>query len=149
MSISDSRGFLLDTNVISEATRLRPDANVVAWLAAANEDRLFLSVATLAELNRGIEAMAAGKKQRRLREWLLNELMPRFEDRILPVDPAVSLLWGAMSVRSKTTGRDIGAVDALLAATAERHGLTIVTRNVADFAGLKVPLLDPWQPPSS
>ena len=136
--------FLLDTNVISEATRPRPDANVVAWLAAADEDRLFLSVATLAEINRGIEGMPTGKNQRRLRDWLLNELIPRFDTRILPVDPAVGLLWGALLVRSKKAGHNIEAVDALIAATAERHGLTLVTRNVGDFRAVKVPLLDPW-----
>lgn len=141
---SGSGGFLLDTNVISEATRLRPDANVIAWLDTTDEDRLFLSVATLAELSRGVEAMATGKKQRNLREWLLADLIPRFDDRILPVDAPTSLLWGAMLVRSQQAGRDIGAIDALLAATAERHDLTLATRNIKDFAGLELPLVNPW-----
>ena len=145
MSISGRSGFLLDTNVISEATRQRPDASVMAWLASADEDRLFLSVATLAEISGGVEAMATGKKQRRLREWLLNELIPRFDDRILPVDAAVGLLWGAILVRSKQAGHEIEAIDALIAATAERHDLTLVTRNVADFTALQLPLLDPWR----
>lgn len=144
-SSTGERGFLLDTNVISEATRERPDANVMTWLSAADEDHLFLSVATLAEINRGIEAMATGMKQRRLRDWLLNELIPRFDDRILPVDAPVGLLWGAILVRSKKAGHMIEAVDALIAATAERHGLTLATRNVADFTGLKLPLIDPWR----
>lgn len=144
MSMSVSPMYLLDTNVISEATRPRPDANVMAWLAAADEDGLFLSVATLAELSCGVEAMATGRKQRRLRAWLLNELIPRFDTRILPVDTAVGVLWGACLARSKNAGHDIEAVDALIAATAERHTLTLVTRNVADFTGLKLPLLNPW-----
>ncbi len=144
MSTSASGGFLLDTNVISEATRPSPDPNVMVWLAAADEDRLFLSVATLAEISRGVEAMRAGKKQRRSREWLLNELIPRFEGRILPVDAAVGLLWGATLVRSKQAGHEIEAIDALIAATAERHDLTLATRNTADFKVLKLPLFNPW-----
>ena len=144
MSILGTAGFLLDTNVISEATRERPDANVLAWLAAAEEDRLFLSVATLAEINRGIESMATGKKQRRVRDWLLNDLIPRFDGRLLPVDAAVGLLWGAILVRSKKAGHNIEAIDALIAATAERHDLTLATRNVADFTALKLPMLNPW-----
>ncbi len=142
---SGAAGFLLDTNVISEGARERPDASVVAWLAAADEDRLFLSVATLAEISRGVEAMTTGKKQRRLREWLLNELIPRFDTRILPVDTPTALLWGDMEVRAKNAGHTIEAIDALIAATAERHDLTLVTRNVADFASLKLALLDPWR----
>ena len=144
MSILGTAGFLLDTNVISEATRERPDANVLAWLAAAEEDRLFLSVATLAEINRGIESMATGKKQRRVRDWLLNDLIPRFDGRLLPVDAAVGLLWGAILVRSKKAGHNIEAIAALIAATAERHDLTLATRNVADFTALKLPMLNPW-----
>ncbi len=141
---SGGAGFLLDTNVISEATRQRPDANVMAWLAATDEDRLYLSVATLAEISRGIEAAAVGKKQRRLGAWLTDELMPRFDGRILPVDSATGLLWGGVTARANKAGHDIEAIDALLAATAERHNLTLATRNVTDFTVLKLPLLNPW-----
>ena len=144
MLTSGSSGFLLDTNVISEATRPSPEPNVMAWLAAADEDRLFLSVATLAEISRGVESLAVGKKRRRLREWLLNELIPRFEGRILPVDAAVGMLWGATLVRSKQAGHEIEAIDALIAATTERHELTLATRNTADFKMLKLPLFNPW-----
>jgi predicted nucleic acid-binding protein len=81
MRISGSAGFLLDTNVISEATRPKPDAKVIAWLDTADEDLLFISVATIAEINFGIAGMPAGSKQRRLREWLNDELIPRFDRR--------------------------------------------------------------------
>lgn len=144
MSTSASGGFLLDTNVISEAIRPSPDSNVMAWLAAADEDRMFISVATLAEINRGVEAMAVGKKQRRLREWLLNELIPRFENRILSVDAAVGLQWGNILVRSQRTGHEIEAIDALIAATAERYDLALATRNTADFKMLKLHMFNPW-----
>ena len=116
----------------------------MAWLAAADEDRLYLSVATLAEINRGIDAAPAGKKQRRLKAWLLDELIPRFEGRILPIDTDTGLLWGTVTARANKAGHDIEAVDALLAATAEQNNLTLVSRNIADFAVLKLPLLNPW-----
>ncbi len=141
---SGKAGFLLDTNVISEATRARPDVRVMEWLATTDEDRLHLSVATLAEISRGVDAAPAGKKQRRLRAWLTDELIPRFEGRILPVDTATGLLWGSVTARANLAGHDIEAVDALLAATAERHKLTLVTRNVLDFSVLALSLLNPW-----
>jgi toxin FitB len=137
-------GFLLDTNVISEVTRPRPDLRVMTWLAETDEERLFLSVATLAEISRGIAAMAAGKKQRRLQQWLLDELIPRFDVRILAVDAAIGLLWGDVVARSKKAGSEIEAIDGLIAATAERHRLTLVTRNISDFAALALPVFDPW-----
>jgi toxin FitB len=142
--MSGKSGFLLDTNVISEATRPRPDAKVMTWLASADEDRLFLSVATLAEISRGIEAAPAGRKKSQLRAWLFDELVPRFDQRILPVDAAIGVLWGAVTFRAAKAGHDIEAVDALLAATAEHHHLTLATRNVADFAALKLAVINPW-----
>ena len=144
-SASPGVGFLLDTNVVSEVSRPRPSERVMTWLAEADEDRLYLSVATIAEIQNGIEAMAAGKKQRELRSWLLDDLIVRFEDRILPVDLAVGLIWGEVIARARKAGCRIEAIDGLLAATAERYGLTLVTRDVADFAGAAVPLLDPWR----
>jgi toxin FitB len=144
MPISGKAGFLLDTNVSSEAIRPLPDANVMAWLAAVAEDACFISSATLAEISCGVEGMAVGRKQQRLREWLLNELIPRFENRILPVDAALGLLWGATAARSKKAGHEIEAIDALIAATAERHDLTLVTPNTADFSVLKLPMIKSW-----
>jgi toxin FitB len=144
MPASSEAAFLLDTNVISEVSRPRPAARVMTWLAEADEDRIFISVATLAEINRGIELLAVGRKQRRFREWLLNDLVERFDGRVLPVDAATGLLWGQMAARAQKAGRTIEAIDALLAATAERHGLTLVTRNSKDFAALRLPLLNPW-----
>ena len=143
---ADTR-YLLDTNVISEPSRPRPDPAVMAWLAGTDEDLMFLSVATLAEINRSVEKLPAGKRQRLLRAWLLEDLVTRFEDRILPVDAGVALLWGVLVARAERAGRDIEAMDALIAATAERHSLTLVTRNVADFAHLSLPLLNPWDIP--
>ena len=144
-SASTGAGFLLDTDVISEVGRLRPSERVMRWLAEADEDSLFLSVATIAEVQKGIEGMVAGKKQRELRSWLMDDLIVRFEGRILPVDLAVGLVWGLVVARAQKAGRRFEAIDGLLAATAERHGLTLVTRDMVDFAGAGVRLLDPWR----
>jgi predicted nucleic acid-binding protein len=136
--------FLLDTNVVSEWVKARPDAGVVAWLAEADEDRVFLSVITLAELRYGIERMAAGNRRRRLDAWLRDELPLRFEGRVLPIDRATADAWGRFVARSEKAGRPIGVADAFIAATAEVHGLTLVTRNVADFEPALKVVVNPW-----
>jgi len=136
--------FLLDTNVVSEWVKPHPHAGVVAWLAQADEDRTFLSVITLAELRYGVERMAAGIRQRRLDEWLRNELLPRFEGRILSIDISIADLWGKVVARREALGRPISAQDAFIAATAEIHGLTLVTRNAQDFRPTLKALVNPW-----
>jgi predicted nucleic acid-binding protein len=136
--------FLLDTNVVSEWVKPHPNAGAVAWLARADEDRIFLSVITLAELRYGIERMAAGLRQRRLDEWLRNELPPRFEGRILSIDNSIADVWGKVVARREAVGRPISAQDAFIAATAEIHGLTLVTRNAQDFKPTLKALVNPW-----
>jgi toxin FitB len=148
MPISGDAGFLIDTNVISEVTRPKPDVHVINWLAAADEERSFLSVATIAEISSGIEGMPIGAKQKRLRDWLHDELIPRFDERILPADAALAILWGSTVRRSRQGGHSIETMDALIAATAEHHNLTIVTRNIMHFSTLSLPLLNPWLPPA-
>lgn len=136
--------FLLDTSVVSEWVKPRPDAGVISWLAAADEDRVFLSVVTIAELRRGIERLAAGARRRRLDDWLRNELPRRFESRILFVDGAVADLWGTMVARSEAAGRPISVMDAFVAATAGVHGRTLVTRNDSDFKSVLNAIVNPW-----
>lgn len=125
--------FLLDTNVVSECVRPRPDPGVVSWLAETDEDRVFISVITLAELRYGIERMTAGQHRHRLDEWLREELPLRFEGRVLPIDAAIANTWGRLTALREMSGRPIGAADAFIAATAEARDLTLVTRNVSDF----------------
>lgn len=136
--------YLLDTNVISEWVKPHPDPGVAAWLAEVDEDRVFISVVTLAELRHGIERMPAGARRDRLDTWLRDELLPRFEGRILPVDGAVADAWGKVMARGQAAGRPVGAMDAFLAATAESHGLVLVTRNVSDFALVEQGVINPW-----
>ena len=136
--------FLVDTNVVSEWVKPRPNPGVVEWLAGTNEDQVFLSVVTLAELRHGIERIAAGRRQRQLSAWLENELPMRFEGRVLSIDAAVADACGKLVARSEATGRPVEAMDAFLAATAQVHQLTLVTRNTGHFQSILKALLNPW-----
>jgi predicted nucleic acid-binding protein len=137
--------FLLDTNVVSEWVKPRPDPGVVTWLAEINEDRVFLSVITLAELRHGVELMAKGARRDRLDAWLVEQLPARFEERVLPVDPTIADRWGRLMARVRQNGRPVGTMDGFIAATAEQYGLTLVTRNVSDFDAIGIPLINPWR----
>jgi predicted nucleic acid-binding protein len=138
--------FLLDTNVVSEWVRPQPDRNVISWLAEVDEDRVFISVISFAEIRRGVEMLPAGRRRERLATWLADELSLRFEERILDIDPRVAETWGVIMARGQKIGLTLGSMDAFVAATAETHGLTIATRDVKDFRRLGIPLLNPWQP---
>jgi hypothetical protein len=135
--------FLLDTNVVSEWVKPIPNLGVIRWTESVDEDRLFLSVISLAELRYGVERLAAGARRRRLEAWLRNELPLRFEGRILSVDDSVAEAWGMAMSGSEALGRRMGLMDAFLAATAEVHQLTLVTRNVSHFPTLRT-LFNPW-----
>ena len=136
--------FLLDTNVLSEGAKPRPDPGVVDWLDTIDEEQLFLSVVSLAELRHGIERLDEGRRRTALDRWLRDQLPARFENRLLPIDPDTADHWGIVVARAQAAGRPIGAMDAFLAATAEQHQLTLVTRNVTDFEAAGVRLFDPW-----
>jgi predicted nucleic acid-binding protein len=140
---NESINFLLDTNAVSEWVKPRPNPGLIAWMESADEDRIFISVISLAELHNGVERLAPGKRRSQLERWLRDELPLRFESRILPVDERVAEAWGKTVTRSEATGRPLGAIDAFLAATAEIHQLTVVTRNVKDFP-LLGNVLNPW-----
>jgi len=136
--------FLLDTNVISEWVKPRPDAGVVQWLAEIDEDRVFVSVVTLAELRYGAERLAAGERQKRLEQWLQHELPLRFEGRVLNIDSVIANASGRITARCEAIGRPIDAMDAFLAATAEVHRLTLVTRNDGHFRSALKTVVNPW-----
>ena len=136
--------FLLDTNVVSEWRRPCPDPGVIRWLEEFNDDQCFISVVTIAELRHGIIRMAQGLRRRQLDLWVTEELISRFETRILSVDLAVAATWGHVVARTQAQGRSIEPMDAFIAATAECHGLTLVTRNVKDFEFLGIRVFNPW-----
>jgi predicted nucleic acid-binding protein len=133
-------GYLLDTNLISETRKLRANAGVMAFLAAADSAGLFLSVLTMGELRKGVEAKRRSDSEAaaRLGVWV-DDIETTFADRILPIDAAAARLWGELSAR-----RTLPVIDALIAATAITRGLTLVTRNTRDVAATGVPLVDPW-----
>jgi predicted nucleic acid-binding protein len=135
--------FLLDTDAISEWVKPRPNPGLLAWMESVDEDRIFLSVISLAELHFGVERMPTGRRRSRLEQWLQSELPIRFEKRVLPVDSSVVEAWGKIVSNCEAAGRPIGAMDGFMAATAQTHQLTLVTRNLSDFSLLKT-VLNPW-----
>jgi predicted nucleic acid-binding protein len=136
--------FLLDTNVVSEWAKPRPDPGVVTWLAEVDEDRVFMSVVTLAELHYGIERMPSGNRRTRLSRWLQEELPLRFEGRLLLVDGAVAEAWGRTMARCEMIGRPIGVTDAFIASIATVHSLKLVTRNESEFESIVPEIVNPW-----
>ena len=136
--------FLLDTNVLSEMQRPAPDLKVLGWLDAVDEDRVFISVASIAEVRRGIALMNGGRRRDALAAWLTNDLPARFAERILPIDHAVAERWGDLMAQSRRSGVALSVMDGFFAATALAKGLTLVTRNVRDFAAFGVSHLNPW-----
>ena len=136
--------FLLDTNVLSEFKKPRPDEQVVAWSRAADEDNTFISVVTIGELRRGVALLAKGRRRSEFDEWVREELPRRFEGRILDVTAAVAEEWGELMAGSKLRGLVLEPIDAYIAATARLHALTLVTRNVKDFKNLEIDIINPW-----
>jgi toxin FitB len=136
--------LLLDTNVLSEVQRPAPDLKVLGWLDAVDEDRTFISVASIAELRRGIALMDEGRRRNALAAWLADDLPARFAARLLPIDHAVAERWGDLMAQSRGSGVALSVMDGFFAATALANNLTLVTRNVKDFAAFGVPLFNPW-----
>jgi predicted nucleic acid-binding protein len=139
------RGYLVDTNVLSELTRDRPDERVADFLESAGTESVFLSVMTIGEICKGIAALRSGHRRQTLQDWLDSGLRCWFAGRILPVTEAVAERWAHLAGAAKQRGLALAVVDGVIAATAIEHDLTIVTRNVKDFTGLGVSVLNPWE----
>jgi len=141
-------GFLLDTNVISEFNRHgEPKRLVKQWLEAADTDSLYTSVLTIGEIRFGVELLPPSKRRTQLEQWLNRDLPEWFEGRILPVDQSISDRWGLLRAQAQMKGRPLSVIDALLAATALHHNLTLVSRNVSDFSVVGLAVVNPWEPP--
>lgn len=138
-------GFLLDTNTVSELVSVKPHESVLDWMEAADENRLFLSVMTLGEIRQGVAALPQSKKRTRLETWLESDLQSRFAGRILAIDGNVADRWGWIMAQAQVKGMTLPVVDGLLAATALHHNLTVVTRNVSDFAEAGLSVINPWE----
>jgi tRNA(fMet)-specific endonuclease VapC len=137
-------GFLLDTNIPSELIRARPDPRVGSWVYAQDEQSLYLSAVSIGELRRGFVILPASKRRTELEQWFENDLVPRFRGRILPVTHSIADRWGVLDGECQLRGTPLNTADGMIAATALKHDLTIVTRNVKDFAGLGLMVFNPW-----
>jgi toxin FitB len=137
-------GYLLDTNCISELVSVKPEPRVLEWFDASDESLMYLSVLTLGEIRKGMVGLTQGARRTRLEAWLEVDLRERFVGRILSVDEGVADRWGILTADAKKHGKTLSVIDGLLAATALHHNLTVVSRNVSDFADSKVQVLSPW-----
>lgn len=138
-------GFLLDTNVISELVKPRPEGNVTAWIEGTDESLLYLSVLTLGEIRRGIATLSQSRRRATLEAWLDKDLRARFEDRILAIDQEVADRWGLLTAAARNSGIVLPVIDGLLAATALEHNLTLVTRDMGQIPSMGVAVFNPWQ----
>lgn len=141
--------YLLDTNVLSEVRRPVPDAKVLAWLDQVDEDRVYLCVISIAEIARGVALLEDGRRKQELAIWLENDLPARFESRVLEVEVRAALIWGRLMADAKREGRGLSVMDGWIAALAQRHNLTLATRNTKDFRHTGTALFDPWSGISS
>ncbi|MCF6282588.1 MAG: type II toxin-antitoxin system VapC family toxin [Candidatus Polarisedimenticolaceae bacterium] len=136
--------YLLDTCVISEAIKPKPNKKVVAWLKKQDEESLYLSVLTFGEIEKGIEKSVDGRRKNKLRMWVEEDLKQRFEGRILPIDMQVASKWGEIQGKSEAVGKPLPSIDGLIAVTGLVNNCVVVTRNVSDMQQSSVELHNPW-----
>ena len=138
--------WLLDTNILSEIRRLKPESKVLAFIAGYPLDELYISAVTLAELRFGIELLSEGNARRdELDKWLTRTIRPKFERRVLPVTEDIMFRWRVLLEEGRKTGHTFSQPDLIIAATAVHHGLTVVTRDRSDYDKARVPVLNPWE----
>jgi hypothetical protein len=137
-------GWLLDTNVLSELRRPRPDARVRKFIAGQRLEDLFVSTVTFAEIRFGIEIVSDPIRRAELTEWLTHRVRPLFDQRVLEVSEDVMFKWRLLVEEGRKAGHSFSQPDLIIAATALQHGLTVVTRDTADYARSRVPLFNPW-----
>ena len=135
--------YVLDTNVISDASREGHAPRVLAWIARHDAEAQYMSVMSLGEISRGIEKLPHASRRRDLERWL-DGLQEQFFGRILDIDAESAILWGTMRHRYASGGETPPFVDLMIGATALRHGFTVVSRNVKDFERFGVPVINPW-----
>jgi len=137
--------YLLDTCVLSEFTRQKPDGNVIHWMNSVNEDDLCLSVITIGEIQRGIEKLPDSHRKMGLVTWMNDQMLVRFDNRIIPLDFSAMQIWGTLTARMESAGQPMGVMDSLIAACALSHNLILVTRNIKDLSGTNLQLINPWE----
>lgn len=138
-------GYLLDTNIPSEFSRDRPEPRVVRWLKAQPVATLFLSAVTIGEIRKGLIVLPSSRRRTELEMWFHTDLLIWFRNRILPVTHAIADRWGTLDGQCQLKGMPLNTADGMIAATAIEHDLTVVTRNIKDFADLGVEVFNPWE----
>jgi toxin FitB len=137
-------GWLLDTNILSELRRKRPEPKVVAFIAAQPLEELYVSAVTLAEIRYGIESLPDANKRAELTGWLTHKVRPMFEQRVLPISEDTMFKWRLLVEAGRKVGHTFSQPDLIIAATGLQHGLTIVSRDTREFLMARVPVLNPW-----
>jgi predicted nucleic acid-binding protein len=140
--------YLIDTCALSEFTKPKPSPSVDRWFADLPEGTDYISVLTLGEIEKGIARLASSRRRAALERWFA-ELRIRLQKRTLDIDAPVALEWGRLSARAEARGQRVPVIDALIAATAIVHGLTVVTRNGSDVERTGAPVVDPWSGPAA
>jgi predicted nucleic acid-binding protein len=140
-------GWLLDTNILSELRRPRPERKVLAFVADQPLERLYVSSATLAEIRFGIELVADAGRRAALNDWLAHKVRPMFEQRVLAITEDIMFKWRLLVEDGRKAGHTFSQPDLIIAATALHHGLTVVSRDVRDYRKARASVLNPWTDP--
>jgi predicted nucleic acid-binding protein len=136
--------WLLDTNILSELRRRKPERKVVAFVSAQPLDRLFVSTVTFAEIRFGIELLPDANLRAELKNWLAHKVRPMFEQRVLQISEDIMFKWRLLVEDGRKSGHTFSQPDLIIAATALQHGCTVVSRDVDDYAKARVPIFNPW-----
>ena len=136
--------YLLDTCVLLELVTKQPAPKVVEFVDSLDPDDVYLSVITIGEIVKGIEKLPNSRRKQELHAWLKEDLLSRFQGKIIPIDEDVIVEWGILTARIEVAGKPMPAIDSLIAATAQANRLALVTRNVDDFSASGVELVNPW-----
>jgi predicted nucleic acid-binding protein len=137
-------GWLLDTNILSELRRPKPEPKVVAFIESQPLEQLYVSTVTLAEIRFGIELLGDAHRRAALNDWLTHKVRPMFEQRVLPITEDIMLKWRLLVEQGRKAGHTFSQPDLVIAATALDHGLTLVSRDTTDYERTGVPVLNPW-----
>lgn len=137
-------GWLLDTNILSELRRPKPEPKVVAFIAAQPLESLYISTVTLAEIRFGIELLSDVARRSELNDWLAHKVRPMFEQRVLQVTEDVMFKWRLLVEEGRKAGHTFSQPDLIIAATAQHYDLTVVSRDTADHAKARVAVFNPW-----
>jgi predicted nucleic acid-binding protein len=141
-------GWLLDTNVLSELRRPKPERKVLAFIAAQPLEHLYVSAVTFAEIRFGIEVVTDASRRAELNDWLAHKVRPMFDQRVLAITEDVMFKWRLLVEDGRRAGHTFSQPDLIIAATALDHGLTVVSRDVSDYRKARAPVLNPWLDPA-